>query len=197
MISANIKEEQTIMLENDVNFIKNINREKLIRLDVRPIINNGKDPFHEIMSVVKTLKDDNVFLLINSFEPIPLYSIMKKKGYDYTTLKEEEVYKVYFSKNISESNNTIKKSEDKIDPEQERHDFDNIIEVDVRDLEPPEPMVKILETLTKVDGKTVLVVHHHREPVLLYPILKERGYTAISNEINDSYYKIIIMKQRD
>ncbi len=195
IVSANFKKEKNIMEENDFNFINNLNPDKIILLDVRPIINTGKDPFLEIMSKVKALKEDDIFLLINSFEPIPLYSVMGKKGFDYKIIKEEEVYKIYFFKNNAPASNTGEKTENGLTSAQIPHDYENIIEIDVRELTPPEPMVKILETLAKVDDKTVLVVHHHREPLMLYPKLEERGYKAISNKIKDNYFKVIIMKK--
>ncbi len=197
IVSANIKKEKNIMEENDFNFINNLNPDKIILLDVRPIINTGKDPFLEIMSTVKALKEDDIFLLINSFEPIPLYSVMGKKGFDYKIIKEEEVYKIYFFKNNVPASSTGENTENGLTSAQIPHNYENIIEIDVRELTPPEPMVKVLEALSKVDYKTVLVVHHHREPLMLYPKLEERGYKAISNKINDNYFKVIIMKKMD
>ena len=76
-------------------------------------------------------------------------------------------------------------------------DFKKVIEIDVRDLAPPEPMIKVLESLTDVDEETVLVVHHHREPAMLYPKLEERGYAAMTNMIEENYYKVVITKKRD
>ncbi|MHB8854474.1 MAG: DUF2249 domain-containing protein [Ignavibacteriaceae bacterium] len=197
IVSANTKKEKHIMEENDFNFINNLNPDKIIILDVRPIIDTGKDPFLEIMSKVKALKEDDIFLLINSFEPIPLYSVMGKKGFDYKIIKEEEVYKIYFFKNNVPASSTGENTENGLTSAQIPHNYENIIEIDVRELTPPEPMVKVLEALSKVDYKTVLVVHHHREPLMLYPKLEERGYKAISNKINDNYFKVIIMKKMD
>jgi DUF438 domain-containing protein len=42
-----------------------------------------------------------------------------------------------------------------------------------------------------------MVVHHHREPMMLYPKLEERGYTAITNKIDENYFKVVIMKKRN
>ena len=67
----------------------------------------------------------------------------------------------------------------------------------MRELAPPEPMIKILENIFKVDEKTVMVVHHHREPMMLYPELEKRGYTAITNKIDENYYKVVITKKRN
>jgi hypothetical protein len=57
-------------------------------------------------------------------------------------------------------------------------------------------MVKILETLPGLSDNTILLVHHHREPLMLYDKLTERGYTAIANKIEENYYKVIITKNK-
>lgn len=175
-------------------FLKNISTEKLIEFDVRPIINSGRDPFLEIMDKIKGLKEDQILLLINSFEPLPLYTVLSKKGFEHFTEKEEDKFKVYFfrRKISTQENSDSPKSIDSIQGE-----FSNLIELDVRELPPPEPMIKILTALSEVNEKSVLLVHHHREPLLLYPELEKRGYEAISNKINDNYFKILITKKRN
>ena len=51
--------------------------------------------------------------------------------------------------------------------------------IDVRGLPPPEPLVAILRHVDSQghDGRA-LVVHHDRDPALLYPELAERGWWA-------------------
>lgn len=190
-INDNLKE--TIMRKEKPELLKKINPEKILQLDVRPIIDSGRDPFLEIMSAIKSLKEDEVFHLINSFEPIPLYTVLEKKGYDHWMEKTDETFNVFFFRNKeknAEKEKTI--SEDKITDK----DFENVIELDVRGLAPPEPMMMILENIWRVDEKTVMVVHHHREPMMLYPKLEERGYSAVTNRINDNYFKVVITKRR-
>jgi Uncharacterized conserved protein (DUF2249) len=50
--------------------------------------------------------------------------------------------------------------------------------IDVRGLEPPAPLVAILQLLDSVDAACELIVHHDRDPLLLYPELAERGWSA-------------------
>lgn len=189
----NDNEIEVTMTNEKPDYLKEINPDKILQLDVRPIINSGKDPFLEIMSAVKSLKEDEVFLLINSFEPIPLYTVLENKGYDHWTEKVDNSFNVFFFRNHHISTGTENPAgENKITDE----DFENVIELDVRELVPPEPMMKILENISRVDEKTVMVVHHHREPMMLYPKLEERGFSAITNKINDNYYKVVITKKR-
>ena len=162
--------------------------EKIVELDVRPILATGKDPFMDIMEKVKNLKEDETLMLINTFEPIPLYSVLGKKGFGHKTINENGEFKIYFFRddNLSSEDSTEEKKKPEFNEE--------VFELDVRDLEPPEPMVKILETLPKLSDNTILLVHHHREPLMLYDKLAERGYEAIANKIEENYYKVVITK---
>jgi hypothetical protein len=58
--------------------------------------------------------------------------------------------------------------------------------IDVRGLNPPEPMLAILAALEK-DGVACLIAHLDREPVFLYPELDERGwaYELLPSECGD------------
>lgn len=50
------------------------------------------------------------------------------------------------------------------------------IPIDNRGLEPPQPMVRILEALPNLGPGDRLVVQMDREPLLLYPELERRGF---------------------
>lgn len=173
--------------------LKSISEDKIIQLDVRPILEQGKDPFNDIMSKIRELKQDEILLLINSFEPVPLYSVLGNKGFDHYTEKTADVFKVYFFK----KKENFKTKEDKLS-DQKRGELkaEKVIELDVRELPPPEPMMKIFEKLNEVDDNTILLVHHHREPVMLYPKLEERGFEATSHQIDSNYYKVLIFKKQ-
>lgn len=51
--------------------------------------------------------------------------------------------------------------------------------IDVRGLAPPQPLVAILRLLHELgDSGVAVIVHHDRDPALLYPELAERGWVA-------------------
>ena len=50
--------------------------------------------------------------------------------------------------------------------------------IDVRGLQPPQPLVDILRLVQQMAGRGVVLVHHDRDPVLLYPELAELGWSA-------------------
>ena len=50
--------------------------------------------------------------------------------------------------------------------------------IDVRGLPPPQPLVAILRLIDATPTLRVLIVHHDRDPMLLYPELAERDWAA-------------------
>ena len=54
---------------------------------------------------------------------------------------------------------------------------DDAVHIDVRGLDPPEPMVVILRAIDSGEVGTVLVAHLDREPIFLYPELDDRGWS--------------------
>jgi hypothetical protein len=50
--------------------------------------------------------------------------------------------------------------------------------IDVRGLPPPEPLAAILQLVETVEQATAVVVHHDREPKLLYAELAQIGWQA-------------------
>ncbi len=52
------------------------------------------------------------------------------------------------------------------------------VHIDVRGLPAPEPLVAILALVESVADRTPVIVHHDRDPAMLYPELAELGWTA-------------------
>ncbi len=174
-------------------FLSDLTGDKITALDVRKDIGNGSDPLKKILAAAKQIKEDKVLMLINSFEPVPLYSVLKRKGLDHWTERKDSEWRVYFFKSGRDKKGTDEKEFNPSCPVITGEE--KIIETDVRELEPPGPMIKVLEILSDFDDDTVLLVHHHREPLMLYPKLEERGFGAVANKINDNYYKILIKRK--
>src|SRR5271166_1424233 len=51
------------------------------------------------------------------------------------------------------------------------------VHIDVRGLEPPNPMVQILRVLDEGEVGLVVIAHLDREPIFLYPELDDRGWS--------------------
>lgn len=72
---------------------------RIIELDVREDLKNKIEPFQKIMEVIKELKDHDIFILHAPFKPVPLFVVLKAKGF---THEEDELekghWKVKFTK---------------------------------------------------------------------------------------------------
>jgi len=66
-------------------------------LDVRPYHERGEEPFQAIMDAVAALEPGRPLLLINSFEPTPLYRVMDRNGFDHecTRVAPDEFHIVF------------------------------------------------------------------------------------------------------
>jgi len=68
------------------------------------------------------------------------------------------------------------------------------VEVDARGLEPPQPMVRILEALARLPAGAELRARTDRRPMHLYPLLAERGFTADTQEQSDGSFLTFIRR---
>lgn len=55
---------------------------------------------------------------------------------------------------------------------------DGTTHIDVRGLPRPQPLIQILQLLQRLPDDAVLIVHHDRDPVWLYPELVQIGWWA-------------------
>ncbi len=66
--------------------------------------------------------------------------------------------------------------------------------LDVRGLEPPQPLIRVLEAIEKLPAGARLEVHHDRRPLLLYPQLDDRGFRHETDEPEPGLVRIRIWK---
>ncbi len=184
--------------EQKSNF-STMDKSNIVELDVRPILAGGVDPFEEIMKTLKTMDEHQTLLIINTFEPIPILNILKKRGYEYETERPEQgVVYTYLKKakapageaTTSAKKETVKDTFDDI----EARFKGKMKEIDVRDMEMPMPMVTVLEALEKLSEGEALYVHHKRLPQYLLPELENRNYKLVNKPVDENNMKLIIYK---
>ncbi len=59
-------------------------------VDVREDIGRGDEPFDRIMQAVAALEDDQELVVVNVFEPVPLYGVLAQQGFSHETTKTAE-----------------------------------------------------------------------------------------------------------
>lgn len=64
--------------------------------------------------------------------------------------------------------------------------------IDARELEPPEPLEKVMAALSLLHPEQSIRLLLHREPFPLYPLLAERGYGHDTCMQPDGSYIILI-----
>lgn len=69
--------------------------------------------------------------------------------------------------------------------------------LDVSDLEPPEPLQRVLETLDDLGDGEFLHMLHRRDPLLLYPELELRGYRYLTTFERDHECEVFIWRDGD
>lgn len=139
------------------------------RLDVRPIIAGGGEPLSEVMRLAAKIAEGGALILDAPFDPAPLRRVLANKGFEaHGECLAPDHWRIYFRRGARVE--TAKAAGPRTWRE---HDTPHI---DVRGLEPPEPMLAILRLLEDTGTGDTVIVHHEREPLFLYPELDERGW---------------------
>lgn len=160
-------------------------------LDVREDIRQNREPFARIMAAVKALGPDEVLVLHTPFEPIPLLDVLGKRGLAHWTERHApDHWSVWFYRRAAEAGGGAdsRESADAAPPEPRGPILD------VRGLEPPQPMVRILEELQRLEPGQQLEVVHERRPIFLYPQLDDRGFAHETEEPQPGVVRIIIRR---
>ena len=169
----------------------------IVILDVREEIAQGREPFAKIMGTVAQLRPDQKLQLIAPFEPLPLFSVLAKKGYSHAGKQlESGDWEVLFTRNTGQASHvpserdgtSVKTSGARSADTGRREACAAYIDVDARGLEPPQPMVKILEALATLPTDAGLRAHTDRRPMHLYAHLEERGFTSETTEQGDGSF---------
>lgn len=164
-------------------------------LDVRPILRAGGEPFTAIMEAMKNLGCGQALRLLATFEPVPLYGVLAKKGFDHAAREigggDWEVLFAPTAANSQQSQSVQLKPRAAIEsgwPKPSRH-------LDNRYLEPPEPLVRTLAAVEELQPGEVLSALLCREPVFLLPKLNERGHEWQGRfEADGKTYKLLVRK---
>lgn len=178
-------------------FIKELEADHIVSLDVRSMLASGNDPLKLIQQTVKALKQGQALKIINTFAPTPLIALLKNQGFEsYVDAVSNDLFETYFYKTTADGSVEIEAvPDDTNDWNQVLKRFENKLqEIDVRQLEMPLPMMTILEALEKIPDDTALYVYHKRIPVFLLTELKDRQFDYRIKEVQNGEVHLLIFK---
>jgi uncharacterized protein (DUF2249 family) len=145
---------------------------EFIDVDVRPILRAGGEPFSVIMQAVEGLEPGQGMRLFATFKPIPLFGVLGSRGFSHEAIElDGGEWEVLFRPDAALSPPSINPGSADASAWPEPS-----IELDNRDLDPPEPMARILEAIERMKAGDVLSALLLREPRFLFPELAKRGH---------------------
>jgi len=167
--------------------VRDMSPTKVNTLDVRPILSAGGEPFGAIMKAISETMDDGALKLISSFKPAPLFSMLGSKGWQHWIERaDKDNWVIWFIKtnekvaapeiSVAEKEAAHLHKENPELRERLRISGDKWI-LDVRNMEPPEPMQLTLEVIAKLPPNVSLIQVNERTPQFLFPLLDERGFS--------------------
>lgn len=162
---------------------------RVIDLDVRPALARGEEPIATIMRTVRSLAADEVLRLRVPFEPLPLYEVLARRGLShFTERKTDEDWVIWFYRDETGPEPGCAPPSTSARP-------DTVV-LDVRGLEPPQPMMHVLEQLDTLGPGQRLEILHDRRPLFLYPHIEERGFAHETDEPAPGLVRIVVTPRR-
>jgi uncharacterized protein (DUF2249 family) len=171
--------------------------DRIVDVDVRDDLRAGREPFARIMAARRALGSDQVLRLRAIFEPVPLYGVMARQGLEHWSEQlGPDDWRVWFwpaGEAVAEPREPI--GCDACGPVDRTEDVGSGVQVlDVRDLDPPEPMMRTLNALRELPPGGTLVQLNVRFPRFLIPHLEKEGYRWEVREQSDEVVRLFITR---
>lgn len=158
-------------------------------LDVREDIRAGREPFSKIMAAVAGLAAQENLLIIAPFEPAPLFQVLAKQGFTHESKQTPAGdWQVLFTRNAEEAITAPAPQAMTNDRGCAAVVSAEIVDLDARGLEPPQPLVTILEAISSLPPGATLRARTDRRPMHLYAQLESRGFVGESAEQADGSF---------
>ncbi len=164
--------------------------EEPVVVEVKSVIKQGLSLFTHMMDTVNQLKPGQSLIVKSTFNPRPLISQMRRRGYQ---IAQEKVGKMTITTFLPTGEAP---QPGKTAPAQETPIEGPEIFLDNRGLVPPEPMQRTLAKLEEIPVGTVLVIHSDRVPVFLLGQLDDDGYPYETQAQPDDSAIVRILKSR-
>lgn len=157
-------------------------------VEVKSVIREGLSLFTHMMDTVNQLKPGQSLIVKSTFNPRPLISQMRRRGYQ---VSQEKVGRMTVTTFVPSAVDPVpgKTGAARDVPVEGREVF-----LDNRGLVPPEPMQRTLAALEEIPVGTVLVIHNDRVPVFLLGQLDDDGYPYETRAQTDDSAVVRILK---
>ena len=160
-------------------------------LDVREMLAHGQEPFRLITGTAREVRRGEAMALVTGFEPLPLYDALAKLGFSHwAESMGEGDWRVLFHRD-RDAGSVASMPSTGVDW---NAPATSEVTIDVRELVPPEPMIRVLQALEELPDGGRLLVHHVRRPMHLYDRLDEMGYAHDTREPGPDRVEVLIQK---
>ena len=164
-------------------------------LDVRPILRAGGEPFSAIMQAVDALAPGQSLRLLATFKPVPLFHVLGSRGFESAAREiDNGDWEVIFTPVDTQPGEAgLERTTATVGAADETWPTP-VTELDNRDLEPPEPMVRTLEGVEALSPGQTLAALLPREPIFLFKELESRGHFWRGALEPEGYYRVVIRR---
>ena len=147
--------------------------QRIVDVDVREDLRAGREPFARILGAAGRMRDGEVLRLRRCSSPRQLYAVLGRQGFGhYVEQLGPEDWRVWFHRS------DVAASEKPAPPMSAGSATAEVVVLDVRGLEPPEPMVRTLEALQRLPRGKTLVHINVRVPQFLLPRSSPSGASS-------------------
>lgn len=176
---------------------------KTIVVDAREQLRAGKEPFQDIMAGAEKCRVGDTLVLYATFKPVPLLAVMKNQGFEGTaTPMGDGDWRVDFVR-VSEPGSaagstdapSLEASAPAAGDTRRAAGSDavpEVIHLDNRGLEPPQPLVRTIEALYALKAGQRVVGTFDRKPMFLLPKLDDMGYAYETEVFDDGSAEVTI-----
>ena len=164
----------------------------VVEVDVRDDLRQGREPLGRIMGAVSALRDGELLRVRAIFHPVPLLTVLGKRGFSSESQEHApDDWSVWFWRDGQDDSPAASPVAGAPSAEPSSPGGEHTVWLDVRGLQPPEPLVRTLAALETLPRGHQLIQLNERVPQLLLPMLAERGFAC---ELDDSHADRVLLR---
>lgn len=161
-----------------------------VRIDVRPILAAGTDPFVQVMSATTGVEPGGFLVIDAPFDPAPLRRVLAGKGFASQGREAAPGHWRICCRRDGGGNGQPAPS-----PRLPGEEWQEgaVIHIDVRGMVPPGPLHAVLRLMEREPDR-VIIAHLDRDPVLLYAEAEARGWERVGVSTIDGEVRVVLRR---